>query len=738
MSRREPPQRRHGVPRVPKAGTGGRGTPTRARNAERRTPTVRDGGALRGLRRSNVDAVQADTPGKTASSTAGKPGKGPGGKARTTARATTPPARPTTPRGGRLTERRTPTRRPDPVEQRRRHDAKDARPAEKRPPKLRRIRAPKPPRERRDRFGIGSSRVRLRLLMALMAVMLVYVLVVVARIQTVGGDELRSAAASQWERRTPLPADRGTIFDRNGEELALSVPAYSISVNPKLIEDADATTQVLASMIGLTDDEALDLRDDIEAKETGFRYVRRQVDVDLGRRIADLGMVGVNVDPEDERVLPGGDTGRSVIGRTDIDGNGIAGIELQFGGGERGAELGYSDILAGTPGEVTREVAPQGRSIAGSEEVMRPPIPGDDLVLTLDRSIQFAVETAILDRIQEIGAGAATAIVMDTDTGDIYAMATVDRDEDGRPFITSANHAAVNAYEPGSVAKVITIAAGLNEKAVTPDTHFYVPWRREYAGVYLSDAGWHADEMMSVERILIKSSNIGTIEVMEATGRETHYEYLRRFGLGEPTALDFPGESGGILKYWEDLWGSERQTVAYGQGLASTSIQLVSAVNAIANDGTYVAPRLVMGTVEADGTEVAAPPSATHEVITPQTARTMHGMMRQVVCRGTAKRAQEGVENFSIAGKTGTGLKPWPNGQYRNANGERLYYASFVGFFPAEDPQVTVLISVDEPPAGDINRFGGTAAAPVFGDLVPTIAHELGLEPPPDTTPCSN
>jgi cell division protein FtsI (penicillin-binding protein 3) len=179
-------------------------------------------------------------------------------------------------------------------------------------------------------------------------------------------------------------------------------------------------------------------------------------------------------------------------------------------------------------------------------------------------------------------------------------------------------------------------------------------------------------------------------------------------------------------------------TVAYGQGVASTSIQLAAAINVIANDGTYVAPRLVEATVGPTGEIAEAQPSETREVVRPEIAQEVQRMMRQVVCRGTAKLAQEGIENFSVAGKTGTGLKAQPNGTYLNEDGERVYYASFVGFFPAEDPQVTVLVSIDEPPAGDINRFGGTAAAPVFAKLAPTIMHELGMQPPADTAPCAS
>jgi cell division protein FtsI (penicillin-binding protein 3) len=576
-----------------------------------------------------------------------------------------------------------------------------------------------------------------------MMVMLGYVLFRVGRLQTIGGEPLREAGADQWTRRIELEADRGTIFDRNGEELAVSIPAASISVNPKLVGDPEGTVRTLATVLGLTDQEQADLYAALVAKDKGFVYVKRQVDVSIGQQIADLQLSGVNVDPEDKRVLPGGETGRSVIGLTDIDGAGIAGLELQFGGGERGKELGYTDILDGTPGELTKEVAPKGRSIPGSEQVTQQPVPGDDIILTLDRSIQFAVEEALVGRVSELGAKSGTVVVMDTDSGDVLAMASVDRDDSGAVQVTSGNLAAVNAYEPGSVAKVITIAAGLNQGTVTPDSTFVVPWRKKFADDMISDSHQHPDELMSVQHILVESSNIGTIAVQMSLGegdwdlaRQTHWEYMRRFGLGERTALNFPGESNGILKHWSDLWGSERVTVAYGQGVASTSIQLVSAVNAIANDGTYVAPRLVQGYIGPDGEIVDADPSETREVIRPEIAYEMQHMMRDVVCdpSGTGELAQRGVENFAVAGKTGTGLKAQEHG-YLNAAGERVYYASFVGFFPAEDPQVTVLVSIDEPPAEDINRFGGTAAAPVFAGLVPVIAHEMGLVPPAGSTP---
>ena len=596
-------------------------------------------------------------------------------------------------------------------------------------------------RARRDTLGPGKSAVRLKLLLVLLLIVLGSVLYKVAKVQSTGGEALRSAGAAQWSRTTPLAADRGAIFDRNGEELALSVPAYTISVNPKLVTDETGTARLLQSFLGLSEGETRELYDDLVTKQRGFVYVRRQVDFDLGQQIAHLDLVGVNVDAEDRRVLPGGPIGLSVIGRTDIDGVGVSGLEKQ-----------YEEVLRGTPGELTKEVAPKGRSIPGTERRTELPVPGNDVVLTLDRSIQFAAENALLEQVGLIGAKSGTMIVMDTRTGDVYAMASVVRDEgetalpdDDTVEVTSANLAAVNAYEPGSVAKVITIAAGLNQGAVTSDTTFVVPWRKQYADDYLEDSHQHPDEEMSVERILVESSNIGTIDVQQSldadwnTARSIHWEYMHNFGLGRETALDFPGESPGILKHWSDLWGSERVTVAYGQGLASTSIQLVAAVNTIANDGTYVAPRLVLGTIAANGEVIEAEPAETREVIRPDVAEEVQRLMRAVVCdpRGTGERAQIGIDSFHVAGKTGTGLKAQPNGTYLNEDGEAVYYASFVGFFPAEDPQVTVLVSIDEPPAGDINRFGGTAAAPVFARLAPMIAHELGVQPPVESMPCT-
>ncbi len=547
----------------------------------------------------------------------------------------------------------------------------------------------------------------------------------VGYLQTKEADSLRSAGTDQWTRSYTLPAQRGTMFDRHGNELAMSVPAASISINPRLIVDGTVVINDLRTVLGLSDDKVAELVAELNRPDKrGFVYVARQVDANVGEFVRELGHAGVNVDDESRREMPGGDTGRSVLGRTNIDGEGIAGLEQQ-----------YDDVLTGTGGEMTREVDPKQRTIAGSESITQAPVAGDDLVLSLDRSVQFSTEQVLLERLQEIGAKGGTAIAMETSTGEILGMASVRRDDEtGEYRVTNGNFAAVDAYEPGSVAKVITVAGALDAGVVTPETGFTVPWRKQYYDDLLKDSHEHADEFLTVSDILTESSNIGTIMVQEQLGRFEHHEYMRAFGLGEATALDFPGESTGILKAPEDLWGSERVTVAYGQGVSSTSLQLVSAVNVIANGGVYVAPTLVRATVGPDGVQTPAPESETRRVVSEQAAAQTAAMMQRVVCEGTASRAQ--VEGIAVAGKTGTAFKVADNGTYFNDQGERIYYASFVGFFPADDPQVTVLVSIDEPPAGTGERFGGTAAAPVFAALVPTLVHELGIQPNPGSTGC--
>jgi len=590
----------------------------------------------------------------------------------------------------------------------------------------RRITAPTPAERAHDQKS-GSPRKRLIVALVVLSVVLVSIVVRVAVLKTSDAETFRSAGTEQWTRITDLISQRGTIFDRNGNELAMSVPAAAISINPKLIENGPATVQLLDDLLGLSDEKTAALLDEIARADRGFVYVARQVDAAIGEQIDGLGRAGINVDPEARRELPGGQTARTVLGKTNIDGVGIAGLELQ-----------YDDLLSGSGGQMVREIAPGGRTVAGSEIITEAPVPGDDLVLTIDRSIQYATEQVLIDRVGEIDARGGFVVVLDTDTGEIYANASVRRDSvTDEPVVTSGNFVAVDSYEPGSVAKVITVAGALNEGVVSPDTSFDVPWREKYYDDVLKDSHVHDTLPLSVEQILVESSNIGTIKIQERMGRFVHHDYMTAFGLGEKTALDFPGESAGIFKDADELWGSERVTVAYGQGMSSTPIQMAAAVNAIANGGLYVAPRLVTSSVGPDGEMVEFAASQTHRVVSEQAASETIDMMRQVVCSssGTAKLAA--VPGLDVAGKTGTAFKAADNGTYYNDAGERIYYSSFAGFFPADDPQVTVLVAIDEPPPETRDRFGGTAAAPVFAELAPALIHELGIQPGETSVGCT-
>ncbi|MGD9996652.1 MAG: peptidoglycan D,D-transpeptidase FtsI family protein [Ilumatobacteraceae bacterium] len=581
------------------------------------------------------------------------------------------------------------------------------------------------PRAVRHYFRAGQTRRRLLAVLVLTALVFTIVITRVVMLQTADAEGLREAGRDQRTSETILPATRGVIFDRNGDELALSVPSTTIIANPKHVGDPASTVSTLAAVLGLTPEKQQSLLTAFTTRDKSFVYVARQVSDEQAAVIDALDIDGVDGIADVKRIMPGGEVGKSVIGRTDDFGIGTAGIEKQ-----------YDDLLTGTDGELVREHDRDGRSLAGSEQVSVTPVPGDDVVLTLDRSVQYDLEQFMITRVETLGARGGTAIIMDTDSGEILAMVGVRRNDEGVVEVTSGNIAVVDAAEPGSVVKAITISAALNEGTVTPDTTFEVPWAKKFSDTVLHDAEPHATEYWPVSQIVTKSSNIGTVEVMLTLAdtmrhkKEMLDSYLRAFGLGETTPLDFPGESRGIYNDWKKWEGAEQYTMAYGQGVASTSIQLVSAINVIANGGVYVAPKLVKATIGPDGTMTETEPSGTHRVIRPEVADQVTTMLRSVVCNGTAKPAQ--VDGWTIAGKTGTGLKAQDNGTYEDEDGNRKYYSSFVGFFPAEAPQVTVLVSIDEPPGDEDQqtRFGGTAAAPVFAQIAPTIIRETNMTPP--------
>ena len=544
----------------------------------------------------------------------------------------------------------------------------------------------------------------------------------VVLLQTVQRDGYFAASVEQRTRVNILRAARGVIFDRNGNELALSVPSTTVYADPRGMTDIPGVVRGLSVALAYTPEQEARLLATLSKPGSKFSYIARGLTKENAQTLLGLGLPGVYSYTEPARQVEGGVAG-AVIGRTDPDGLGTSGLEMQF-----------NKILTGVDGKGIREVDENGRSIAGAQSTTVAPVPGDDIVLTLDKNIQFQTDTALLDRVGQLSAKGGTAIVMNTTTGQVYAMSNVRRNAAGSAVLASGNFAAVEAYEPGSVAKVFSVSAALNEGVVTPETVFTVPGAIVVDKFPIRDAWPHGPIDMNVKTIVSESSNIGTLMTAEKISSNSLHDYLYAFGFGQKTGLEYPGESRGTLRAANKWRGTERVTVSYGYGMAVTPLQMITGVNTVANKGTYVAPQLVSATIDKAGKRHPVPESVTRSVLKPETAAVMTDILRESICTGTGELAQ--VKGMEIAGKTGTGYKVQSNGTYSTDTGGRKYFASFVGYFPAANPQVTILISIDEPDASSRDRFGGTAAATVFARLVPGVMHELGIQATGSGTGC--
>ena len=555
---------------------------------------------------------------------------------------------------------------------------------------------------------------RLRLTAGVFIVLLGVLMGRIVLLQTVMRADYFEASVDQRTRVNILRAARGVIFDRNGNELALSVPSTTVYADPRYITDIPSVARSLSVALSYTPEQEAKLLAALSVPGAQFRYIARGMTKVEAQALLGLGLPGVYSYTEPSREVEGGVAG-AVIGSTDPDGLGVSGLEKQF-----------DKILTGVDGKGIREVDKNGRSIAGVQSTTLAPVAGDDIVLTLDKNIQFQTDTALLDRVGQLSAKGGTAIVMNTTTGQVYAMSNVRRNAAGAAVLASGNFAAVESYEPGSVAKVFSISAALNEGKVTPETVFQVPGSIVVDNFPIRDAWPHPVMPMNVRTIISESSNIGTLMTAEKIESKTLHDYLSAFGFGKSTGLEYPGESRGILRDANKWRGTEKVTVSYGYGMASTPLQMIAGVNTVANKGIYVAPQLVSATIDKAGKRLPVAPSKTRVVLKPEVAASMTDMLREVICTGTGELAQ--VKGMQIAGKTGTGYKVQSNGTYSTDAGGRKYFASFVGYFPAANPQVTMLVSIDEPDASSRDRFGGTAAATVFARLVPGIMHELDIE----------
>ena len=558
---------------------------------------------------------------------------------------------------------------------------------------------------------IGPPRRRLVGLLCVLTLLFVGVIGRLADLQLVAAERYVAYGTSQRLRTETLPASRGSLLDREGAELVMSVPSHTVVADPRLVEDPAAAAGALAPILG-TDVGTLQVR---LSSGSAFEYLARQIDDETAAAVRAASIEGVFLQTEPSRTYPAGDTAQAVLGRADIDGVGVSGLEQQF-----------DDILTGTPGEVIYERSLNGVAIPVGEHQIRPARPGDDVVLTIDRSLQYVVEQALAEQIEATGAeGGGMAVVMVPGTGEVLAMANLVVDEEtGEIRAAGYNRALVDVFTPGSVIKVVTVGASLEEGLSTPERQIEVPYRIPVGPDVFTDSTLHETEMWSVRRILVESSNVGAIKLGRELGNETVGTYLDRFGFGHETGLGFPGEAAGIVKPWEDWYGSDIAGHVIGTGVATTAMQVLAAYNAIANDGVYVPPRLVEARVDADGTRHPMATDEPHRVVSESTAHDLVDMLTGVVEDGTGTNAA--VAGYDVAGKTGTAWKMQSNGTFETAAGDREYMATFVGFAPVEDPRISVIVVVDEP--RNVHS-GGSAAAPAFARIAEHALRMLDVAP---------
>ena len=536
-------------------------------------------------------------------------------------------------------------------------------------------------------------------------------------LQVTPPDRLIEFGASRATRSIDVAAPRGTIVDRYGRDLVLNEQAMTVVANPQLLTDVVAAAAQLAPIFSLATTE-LEQRLS-RGKDSGsqFAYVARQVSSAQAAAALGLGIDGIATIEEPARVKPTGPlVAASVLGQTDVDNVGRSGVERQ-----------YDAVLAGTKGKVLVEEGTKGRTIPGASRAGTPAVSGTGLVLTLDRVLQFEVDELLAQAVTKANAQYGVAIVSRVGSSEILANSVVSRLDGEAAEPTVENRAVTWGLEPGSVMKALTISALIDSGTVSVDSVFDVPSQLRVYDVTYADDRPHPTQPMTAEAIIQQSSNVGTILMAQQLGDAKLQEYLTRFGLGAPTGLGFPGESSGYVGDYRRWDGTTLSSYAIGQGIVATPMQMLMALNAIANDGLYVAPRYVLGSQTADGKFVAEPAPEQRRVISPESAGDVRTILQSVVTGGTGSAAQ--VPGFSVAGKTGTAWKAqnphWVDDNYRDTEGRRHLSSSFMGFLPADDPQLSIMVILDD--LTNLDASGGKVAAPVFSTIADIATRQLGI-----------
>jgi cell division protein FtsI (penicillin-binding protein 3) len=561
----------------------------------------------------------------------------------------------------------------------------------------------------------GSQRTRTLIVAGIFAGAFLGLLGRLGYLQVVKHDEYLRLAESQHAKSIALRPKRGPILDRNGQVLAISSGAETLYALPGRVDDPGRLARRLAPVLG---EPTAEIARRLDTSKR-FVYVKRRLPPAVAQAVRELHEPALGFLEESLRLYPNRELAAQVVGFEGAEGKGLGGIEQA-----------WEALLAGQEGRALVERDALGREVTGAPVILKAPRPGQGVVLTLDATLQYIAEKEIDAAWRRTRARAAMAVAMNPRTGEILALAirptfnpnafAAATDDERR------NRAVTDPFEPGSTFKVILAAAALEEGVARPTDRFY----GENGAITVARAtihDWKKYGWLTFTEVLQNSSNVGSIKVGLSLGKERYYKYITGFGFGAPTGVGLPGESRGQLRAPDRWSGLSLATMSIGQEISVTAVQMVSAFAAVANGGRLMQPQIVRATLDGEGREVQGfEPKAIRQVISPETARVLTGIMTRVVSDGTGHNAA--IAGFEVAGKTGTAQKMDPaTRRYSRAPG----VLSFVGFTPADDPRLAMLVLLDEPKN---EKWGSEAAAPIFAAIGAEALRYLHA-PPKDTAP---
>jgi cell division protein FtsI (penicillin-binding protein 3) len=529
-------------------------------------------------------------------------------------------------------------------------------------------------------------------------------------------NSLSNRARQQQHSALDTSPQRGELLDRHGRELARSVPTVSLFIDPGDLGagELECTAGQLSASLGLDQSDLFRQLQEAQIENKRFLWIARRLDPEQANRILALNLPGLYGRTEPKRYYPNASLASHILGYVGLDGVGLGGVEQV-----------YNSKISGEPGQLFLERDATGQPYESFEIASKP---GHTVVLTIDQSIQYKAESALQAAVERSRAKSGTAIVLDPRTGEILALANAPSFDPNNVAASTAearsNWALQNIYEPGSTFKIVAFSAALDRNLVRPEDRIDCQMGAiTVAGRVVHDH--HPFGSLTIAEALAKSSNVGAIKLGIRVGDESMYDYITRYGFGSRTGIELPGETAGILRKVDRWQPSSIGSIAIGQEIGVTPVQMASAFGAVANDGIRHAPHLIREVRNAAGAVVYKAQPGQRRVINPETAVALRGMLEGVTLRGTAKRAQ--LDGYSAAGKTGTAQKIDPRTRSYSAT---KFVGSFVGFAPVNDPQVVIIVVIDEP-AGAYH--GGDVAAPVFREIAEQVLPNLSVMPDIET-----